>query len=249
MHDLAHVHDALGALPAAEAALVAGSLTWTKVRLVARVATSGDDAEWVAFAERTTSAALAREVRAVDRACLERVGALGATGRGARRVLALETDEDGSEMVPSENVIVRCTRRAQAKWYHARALARRVAGAPVPAWQCLESVAAEVISGFPLDAEVAEALSLAEPLFAISGVGRAANVCAVESAAAIGSAPGSPAANRCTPQSPAANACAFQPAELVEEHGVSECGQSRPDPGSSSRRPANACETHARRER
>lgn len=180
IHDLAHVHDALGTLPAAEAAMVEGRLTWTKVRLLARAASAGDEAVWVAFAERTTAAALAHEVRKADRACLERTGVAGAAGRGSRRVLALETDEDGSEVVASENVIVRCTRRVQAKWYHTRTLARRVAGAPIPAWQCLESVAAEVISGFPLDAEAAGALALVEPRepsLRIGGDGRAANGC------------------------------------------------------------------------
>lgn len=83
LQDLAHVDAALARLPAIEAAFIAGALSWTKTRLLCRVATPVDEARWLAFARRTPARALAREVRAVDLGSLE-----AGPARGERSVLS-----------------------------------------------------------------------------------------------------------------------------------------------------------------
>jgi len=106
------------------------------VRLVARVATLDDEEGWIARAGRITARALAREVRAVDRGAPEAEAA---------------TDEDGAEEAPRERIEILCRPEASAKWFHARGAARRVAGERVPAWACLELVAAELVSAIGID--------------------------------------------------------------------------------------------------
>ena len=73
LQDLAHVSAALARLPRVEAALLAGVLSWSKARLLCRVARAEDEAAWVAFAQRVRVRALEREVRRVDRGALEAV--------------------------------------------------------------------------------------------------------------------------------------------------------------------------------
>jgi hypothetical protein len=150
LQDLAHVDAALRgrALPGVEAAFVAGRLTWTKVRLLCRVATAEDEGRWLAAAETLTARALAREVRAVDARALEAGGA--------------ETDEEGADEVPRETVFLRCTPPVRAKWHKARFLASRQAGQAIPAWAVAEAVAAEVLSALPLDAAGARELGAGE---------------------------------------------------------------------------------------
>jgi len=138
LQDLARVDAALSRLPRVEAGLVEGELSWTKARLLCRVACAEDEALWVEFAGERTARALAREVRAVD------VGALESAA----------TDEDGALEEERETVQLRCTPAVRAKWWRARQLARRVAGEALPAWGCMEAVAAEVLSALPLDREI-----------------------------------------------------------------------------------------------
>ncbi len=206
VQDLAHCEAALSQHPRLAHALVSGRLPWTKVRLVARVASPQNLEAWLAFAGRLSVRALEKEVRRVDRASLERVGAAGA-GRPGAPLVARETDADGAERWPGEWVSVPCVPRVQARWYHARQLARRVAGEPVPPWQCLESIAAEVLSGIPLSDEAARRLEEdehAEPLAEAPAsdlvapstpVSSLANVCAAHAPVCDGStlaAPQSP---------------------------------------------------------
>jgi hypothetical protein len=133
MQDLAHVDGRLGELPQVAEALVTGRLSWTKARLVARIARPGDDeARWIRFAARVRSGVLEHEVRAIDRGSVE----------GG----ALEVDEDGLATWPSEGIVVRCTPAVQAKFHRARQVARRVAGEALPTWACMEAVAAEAIA-------------------------------------------------------------------------------------------------------
>jgi hypothetical protein len=138
LQDLARVDASLAGLPRVEAALVEGELTWTKARLLCRVATADYEALWVSFAREKTARALSREVRAVD------VGALESA----------VTDEDGVLEEERETVQLRCTPAVRARWWRARQLARRVAGEALPAWGCMEAIAAEVLSALPLDQEV-----------------------------------------------------------------------------------------------
>ncbi len=138
LQDLARVDAALAGLPRVEAALVEGQLTWTKARLLCRVASAEDEALWVAFAREKTARALSREVRAVDVGSLE----------------SAATDEDGVLEEERETVQLRCTPAVRARWWRARQLARRVAGEALPVWGCMEAIAAEVLSALPLDQEV-----------------------------------------------------------------------------------------------
>ncbi len=143
VQDLARTDAALAGLPRVEAALVGGTLTWTEARLLCRVATSADEPRWLAFARGTSARALARAVRAVD------VGSLEAG--------AAQADEDGIPEDARETLAIRCTPGVQARWHSARQLARRVAGEALPVWECMETIAAEVLSAFPLDAQASAA--------------------------------------------------------------------------------------------
>jgi hypothetical protein len=161
VQDLAHVNERLATLPATDAALGLGRLSWTKARLVARVATAEDEARWIAYARRVTTHELEREVRALDRGSVEAGG--------------LEVDEDGRSTWPTEGVVVRCSPVVQAKFHRVRQVARRVAGEALPTWACMEAVAAEVLSALP---DAAGETSDDEVQFA--GPGRTANACATQ---------------------------------------------------------------------
>ncbi|TMA34702.1 MAG: HNH endonuclease [Deltaproteobacteria bacterium] len=140
VQDLAHVDRVLQRLPLVDAAFIAGNLTWTKVRLLCRVATAEDEARWIQLAQRLTARALAREVRAVDARSLEAGG-------------APETDEDGAEEVPRETVWLHVTPRVRARWSRARLLARRVAGEALSQAAVAEVIAAEVMSALGIDVD------------------------------------------------------------------------------------------------
>jgi hypothetical protein len=148
IHDLAHVHDALAQLPRIDAAFVRGDIPWTKARLLARVATAGDETLWLDRARGMTAAALAQEVRQVDTGAVERGG------------LSCD-DEDG--VTGYDNVRIRCNPQVQGKWYRARQLAWRVVGHPVRPWECAEMVAAEVLSALPLDGDAGHRVDAALP--------------------------------------------------------------------------------------
>jgi hypothetical protein len=135
LQDLARVDAQFARLPAAEAALVSGALTWTKTRLVCRVAQPEDEARWLALARRLTARALAHEVRAVD------VGSLEAG--------AVETDEDGAIEEWRECVRIRCTPFVRGKWGTLRQLARRAAGEALPTWEAMDAVAGRGALGVP----------------------------------------------------------------------------------------------------
>ncbi len=140
LQDLAHVSTALARLPRVESALLAGTLSWSKVRLLCRVARAGDEAAWVGFARRVRVRALEREVRRVDRGALEAV--------------ALPISEDaGDGEEPREGVVIGCTPEVRGKWWRARSLAQRVAGERLAPWACMEAVIAELLSALPLDTE------------------------------------------------------------------------------------------------
>ena len=58
LYDLAHTDGVLADLPDVDRAFVCGELSWTKVRLLARVAGRGESAHWLALARGMTSAGL-----------------------------------------------------------------------------------------------------------------------------------------------------------------------------------------------
>lgn len=140
LQDLAHVSDALARLPRVEAALLAGVLSWSKARLLCRVARAEDEAAWVAFARRVRVHALEREVRRIDRGALEAA------------VLPISEDA-GDNGEPREGVLIACTPAVRGKWWRARLLAQRVAGERLAPWACMKAVMAEVLSALPQGAE------------------------------------------------------------------------------------------------
>ncbi len=139
-----------------DAAFVTGRITWTKARLLCRVATPEDEGPWLDLAQRLTARALAREVRAVDARSLEAGG-------------LPDTDEDGVEEVPRETVWLSVTPRVRARWGRARLLARQVAGEALSQAAAAEVIAAEVLSALGADVDPGLATPLHFP--------RAANGC------------------------------------------------------------------------
>ncbi len=119
LQELARVGRQLEDLPGLEAALVSGWLPWSKLRLLARFVTAGDESRWIAYARRVSVRQLERELRAVDRGSLE--------------AGALATDEDGRDREPVERVCIRGAARLCFKWQRTRKYASRVSGeAPPP---------------------------------------------------------------------------------------------------------------------
>jgi hypothetical protein len=179
IHDLAHVHAALAKLPRIEEAFASGALTWTKARLLCRVATPEDEALWVDAARRLTARALAREVRAVDARALEAGG--------------VETDEEGGIEERRETLVLRLDGEARSKWSQARLFARFNSGESLEPWAVAEAVAAEVLSAIPLDDVAARSLEASAHGCTVEGApGDPPSVGAL-GAAATGSAHG------CTP--------------------------------------------------
>ncbi|HEX5066741.1 MAG TPA: hypothetical protein VFY49_11555 [Myxococcota bacterium] len=124
LQELARVHRALTDLPSLECALVANRLPWSKVRLLARVATRADEQAWIALAERLPTRLLEQEVR--------RSARLG--------------DDDGEDVEPTTRIALRCTPAVRAKWDLVRELAERVAGSRLRGRDVLELVVAEACS-------------------------------------------------------------------------------------------------------
>lgn len=190
LQDLAHVDAALARLPAVEAAFLNGALSWSKARLLCRVAEPGDEATWVAFARRVPVRALEREVRTVD--------------RGALEYGALAGDEDGARAYPRETIDVRCSGAVNGKWWRAQQLARQVAGERLTRWECMEAVVGEVLSAAPGIAAGAESGAGGEARAPVpSGEARGtADVCADQGPLAHGDS-AAVAADVCAGQSPA----------------------------------------------
>ena len=114
LQDLARVDRALGDLPGVENAFLAGLLSWTKARLVARVATREDEARWVAFAEPRTAREVAREVRAVDQRALENGGAaISGDNDRERRVGVISSSCTASQYTRHRPKILTCARSRQ----------------------------------------------------------------------------------------------------------------------------------------
>ena len=132
LQDLARTHRALARLPALERALLANALPWSKVRLIARVASAADEEAWIARARAAPIRRLEQEVRA-----------------SARRAASGADEEDPDETVPLAQVVVHCTPAVREKWMHAHEMAERVAGQRLRAGEALEWVTAELCSELP----------------------------------------------------------------------------------------------------
>jgi hypothetical protein len=142
LHELARVDRRMAGLPALERALVANLLPWSKVRLLARVATPGDVGAWIARATATPSRRLEQEVR-------ER-------GREPDPGRPLDPDRDLPDPIDTAPVALlrlRCTPAVREKWSVVREVSQRVAGERLRADETLEWVLAEVASAMPADPE------------------------------------------------------------------------------------------------
>jgi hypothetical protein len=135
LQELARVHRALAGLPALERALLSNELPWSKVRLLARVATEQDEPAWIARARDMPARRLELEVR-------ESARSLGS--------------EDPDDAAPHKRVTVCCTPAVREKWYLVREMAERVTGQRLRAGEALELVAAEVFSAISIDPAFAE---------------------------------------------------------------------------------------------
>ncbi len=132
LQDLAHAHRAFATLPGLERALVANELPWSKVRLLARVATPADEAAWLARARVLSIRRLEQEVRA-----------LRAPADGA-----LDAEADP----PRVRVTLHCTPAVHEQWLLAREYAERVSGQRLREDEALEWVTAEALSAVSVDA-------------------------------------------------------------------------------------------------
>ena len=159
LQDFARTDAALGELPRVEEALVAGRISWTQARLLARVAAPADEERWLGVAKALSARALAREVRRMD------VDARALDARplapDARSLEAGAPWDDGEGAGARETLQLRCAPAVRVKWHRARGLANRVAGQRLAPWQCAEAVAAEVLSAMPLEGEQAESVAAA----------------------------------------------------------------------------------------
>ena len=135
LQELARVHRTLAGLPALERALLANELPWSKVRLVARVATEEDEEAWIARAREMPTRRLEQEVR---------------------RTAGEDVPQDADDPALEKRVAVRCTPAVREKWGLAREVAERVAGQRLRAGEALELVAAEVFSAISIDPAFAE---------------------------------------------------------------------------------------------
>jgi hypothetical protein len=137
LQELAKVHRALVGLPGLERALIEGVLPWSKVRLLARVATAVDEEAWIARARAVSTRQLEREVRG---------------HAGGSEAEALDETE------PHKTVRLRCTPAVREKWGLVREMAERVAGRRLGAGEVLELVSAEAFSSLSIDPALAETL-------------------------------------------------------------------------------------------
>jgi len=132
IQELARVHRALAELPLLEAALLANLLPWSKVRLIASVATPTDELAWIARGRAVSVRSLAGAVR---RARADEAGDPGAPG--------------------TCRLTERCTPAVREQWVWVRELAERMAGRRLNAGEALELVVAEVLSAVPIDPALA----------------------------------------------------------------------------------------------
>ncbi len=142
LQELARVHRALLGLPALEHALVSNELPWSKVRLVARVATVQDEDARIARARTLPTRRLEEEIRS----------------QGGN-----DPQADTEDAPPEKWVELRCTPAVREKWSLTRELAERVAGQCLRDAEALELAVAEVFSTLSIDPPFGELLGEPPP--------------------------------------------------------------------------------------
>ncbi len=133
LQELGRVGGRLDELPALEAALADGRLSWSKALLLASVATPADAEWWIEQARQGTAKALRKRTRAA----------------GTPDESHGETTDD--EEPPRTFFQIACSTRARRQWHRTRQLAHQVAGRSVSAAECIEMMTAEVLSSTPLE--------------------------------------------------------------------------------------------------
>lgn len=133
LQELGRVGAKLGCLSALEAAFASGQLCWSKVRLIARVATPSDEGSWIERAEGMTTRTLAKEIRVLE-----------------AQASASNAEPTDDEELHGDFFQLACSAQARRQWYRIRRLAHRVAGHRVSAAECIEMLTAEVRSAIPL---------------------------------------------------------------------------------------------------
>ncbi len=156
LRDLAGVGRRVAALPRLRNALARSELGWTKVRLLARVATAADEEGWIKYARSVTCEVLERDVRGFAKESVEAGAVAGDEG-------TLEWCE------------LPCTPEVRFRWHEAMQVARRLNGGRLTASLCVEMISAEVVSALPLDSEAAV---VASPLCFAGGTTAEAAACA-----------------------------------------------------------------------
>lgn len=127
LQELARVSRALERLPGVARAFAEGELSWSRVRLLASVASQETEGAWLARAR-------GRPVRSLRSALAEQPGA----------------DRDDPDVVDGETRVrfhLRCPRHVRRQWVEASELASRMCGTRLPAWRAAEAIAAEGLSG------------------------------------------------------------------------------------------------------
>jgi hypothetical protein len=134
VQSLAEVGAGFRKFPRLEETLVSGTLGWTKVRLLASLPASEDEASWIDLASRLTAEQLSKKVRAVDRG-------------------SLDADPTAADEAPARSRLfeVRCSPDVRWKWHAATTAARRAAGRMLHVSDAAELIAAEVLSAMPMD--------------------------------------------------------------------------------------------------
>jgi hypothetical protein len=141
LQSLAQVAAALEHLPRIAHAFALGDLSWTQVRLVAKLALTGGEDVWLERARGRT----VRELQALIR---RRAGTLPEAQAEEYDPDAADPDDaiDGEQPTRFR---LRCSRGVRRIWHQTVELARRMMGEQAAVWRAAEAIAAEGLSGAP----------------------------------------------------------------------------------------------------
>ncbi len=134
LQELGRVGARLDDLPALEAALADGRLSWSKVALLVGIALPENEEAWIEQARELTVKALRKRIRAA---------------RAESQGSSAESADD--EEPPRQFFQIACSAQVRRQWHRVRELAHRVAGRSVSAAECIEMMTAEVLSAIPLE--------------------------------------------------------------------------------------------------
>ncbi len=147
VQDASRVARALGGLVHLRDALAEGFLSWSRVRLLVRVATADDETDWIELARRATTAELTEQVQ---RAREQRTGQADTAGpQLAPATVPHDDDYNGDDVIDGEakaRFSLRCPHSTTKLWRHTVEVASRLEGGPIAQWKAAELASAEVLS-------------------------------------------------------------------------------------------------------